>query len=50
MPQVPELLLGEFPRMLDERYRLTLPGELTTAFLGSSQNADCILAKERPAA
>ena len=48
MPQVPELLLGEFPRTLDERYRLTLPGELATTFLGSSQNTDCIVAKERP--
>jgi MraZ protein len=47
MPRPPDLLLGEFPRTLDERYRLTLPGELTVNFSGSSQNANCILAKER---
>lgn len=48
MPKAPEFLLGEYPRTLDERYRLTLPGELAEPFaamLGSS--ADCILAKER---
>jgi hypothetical protein len=28
MPQAAEFLLGEFPRMLDERHRLTLPSEL----------------------
>lgn len=39
----PELLLGEFPRTLDERFRLTLPPELGERLTG----IDCILAKER---
>ena len=44
MPKAQELLLGEFPRTLDERYRLTLPGELAEPF---GATTDCILAKER---
>lgn len=41
------LILGEFPRKLDERYRLSLPTEILAAF-GSDDTADGILAKERP--
>ena len=40
------LILGEFPRTLDERYRLSIPAELSDPLLG--QSADGILAKERP--
>jgi MraZ protein len=39
-------ILGEFKRTLDERYRLSLPTELTDPLAGKT--ADCILAKERP--
>ncbi len=49
MPQASEFLLGEYPRTLDERHRLTLPGELAEPFaVCLNQNAQCILAKERP--
>jgi MraZ protein len=41
-----EFILGEFPRALDERYRLSIPQELFGPLL--SGKADCILAKERP--
>jgi MraZ protein len=41
-----ELILGEFPRQLDDRYRLSLPTELLEPLLGNA--TDCILAKERP--
>lgn len=47
----PQLILGEHRRTLDERFRLSIPGELL-----SSMSADpdlpppCILAKERPGA
>jgi MraZ protein len=40
------LILGEFRRTLDERYRLSIPQEFI-ASLGGEQ-ATCILAKERP--
>jgi MraZ protein len=40
------LLLGEFRRTLDERYRISLPAPLVTC-LGHDE---CILAKERPGA
>src|SRR5438876_6419 len=45
MPAPQEFLLGEFQRTLDERHRLSIPGELL-AGLGP-EGADCILAKER---
>jgi MraZ protein len=45
MAQAREFILGEFPRTLDERYRLSLPTELLEPLAASS---DCILAKERP--
>jgi MraZ protein len=41
-----EFLLGEFRRSLDDRFRLSIPGELGDALLAISP--DCILAKERP--
>lgn len=41
-----ELILGEFPRTLDERHRLSIPPELVEPLLGSA--SDCILAKEQP--
>jgi MraZ protein len=48
MPAPAELILGEFTRTLDERYRLSLPSELLDPLmLGTS---DAILAKERPGA
>ena len=48
MSNTSEFLLGEFPRTLDERHRLTLPGELAEPFAaGLGQNAQCILVKER---
>src|SRR6186713_1396921 len=48
MPQAPEFLLGEFPRTLDERHRVTLPTELAEPFANSlGQNGQCIVAKER---
>jgi MraZ protein len=40
------LILGEFQRTLDERYRLSIPSEL--AELLTAAAADCILAQERP--
>jgi MraZ protein len=46
MPNAQEFLLGEFQRRLDERYRLSIPGEVGDAL--SAESPDCILAKERP--
>lgn len=46
MAASPELILGEFPRTLDERYRLSLPPELLDPLAGGQ--TQCILAKERP--
>jgi MraZ protein len=40
-----DFLLGEFPRSLDDRYRLSLPPELAEPLLAAG--ADCVLAKER---
>jgi MraZ protein len=45
MPAAPELLIGEFPRALDERYRLSLPQELLDPLLASGPRL--VLAKER---
>jgi MraZ protein len=56
MPEPARLLLGEFRRSLDERYRLSVPGELMDQ-LGIAQSgiepsegqeAEFMLAKERP--
>jgi MraZ protein len=46
MPEFQPFILGEFRRNLDERFRLSIPGELTEGMFGQSPN--CILAKERP--
>lgn len=46
MPPFAELVLGEFSRTLDERYRVSLPNELLTPLLGES--SEIVLAKERP--
>ena len=46
MVKPPEFILGEFPRTLDERYRLSLPPEFAEVLLETG--ARCILAKERP--
>jgi len=46
MAKSAEFLLGEFPRTLDERFRLSLPGELL-GLLPEGDNAG-IIAKERP--
>lgn len=40
-----ELILGEFPRTIDERYRLSIPPELAGPLLAGG--SDCILAKQR---
>jgi MraZ protein len=45
MPAPLDLLLGEFPRSLDERYRLSIPPELAAGLLQGT--SECILAKER---
>jgi MraZ protein len=45
MPAPQEFILGEFQRTLDERYRLSIPGELVQLVAGT--RAECILAKER---
>ena len=41
-------ILGEYRRVLDERYRLSIPAELVGPLTASG--ADCILAKERSGA
>lgn len=41
-----EFILGEFPRTLDERHRLSIPAELAEPLLHGGN--DCILAKEQP--
>jgi len=46
MPPAAELILGEFSRTLDERFRLSLPPELLEPLLGDATTAT--LAKERP--
>jgi len=40
------LILGEFPRLLDERYRVSIPQEVAQPLLAEGEA--CILAKERP--
>jgi MraZ protein len=46
MSEAQEFILGEFPRTLDERHRLSIPLELTDLLV--ADNGACILAKERP--
>ena len=42
------LIRGEFCRLLDERFRVSIPGEL--AELLAAEGDECILAKEQPGA
>jgi MraZ protein len=42
-------VLGEFTRSLDERYRISIPVELSDS-LQTAADSKCILAKERPGA
>ncbi len=46
MADTQEFLLGEFPRALDDRYRLSIPAELAEPL--TSDGLECSLAKERP--
>jgi MraZ protein len=46
MPGVEEFLIGEHPRTLDERWRVSIPSEF--ADLLTAKSSDCILAKELP--
>ena len=46
MAQPDDLILGEEPRTLDERYRLSIPPEMTDTL--AADDGQCILAKERP--
>jgi MraZ protein len=46
MTEPNDLFLGEWPRAIDDRYRLSLPPEWVEALAG--QSAACMLAKERP--
>jgi MraZ protein len=41
-----DLILGEFPRSLDERHRVSIPAELAEPL--THGGLECILAKERP--
>lgn len=47
MADYPELLLGEFVRAIDDRYRLSLPLEFADR-LAEEEQGNCLLAKERP--
>ncbi|MGI9455365.1 MAG: division/cell wall cluster transcriptional repressor MraZ [Aeoliella sp.] len=43
------LLLGEFARTLDDRFRLSLPAELAEQLTGpGTSEKECLIAKERP--
>ncbi len=46
MSEAKTLILGEFSRKLDERFRLTLPGEFEEVF--RPESGKCVIAKERP--
>lgn len=41
-----EFILGEYPRTLDDRYRLSLPPEVAQPLVAGGE--ECILAKQRP--
>lgn len=45
-PPAAELILGEFPRTLDERFRVAVPVELVAAL--QAADGACVLAKQRP--
>ena len=42
----PSLILGEFRRAIDERFRFTIPTELLEPLVGEA--TECVLVKERP--
>ena len=46
MAEANDLILGEFPRQLDERYRVSIPQEWVQPL--TEANGICTLAKERP--
>ena len=46
MAKANDLILGEFPRQLDERYRVSIPQEWVPPLIEA--NGMCTLAKERP--
>lgn len=46
MDKSQDFILGEFTRAIDDRYRVSIPGELVEALLDSQ--ADCTLVKEQP--
>ena len=46
MPDATGLILGEYQRTLDERFRLSIPTPLVEAL--DLPGSECILAKERP--
>jgi MraZ protein len=46
MKPIVEFILGEFPRTVDERFRIALPAELVGPL--TTVEPVCILAKERP--
>lgn len=46
MSQTAGMLIGEFRRTIDQRYRLSIPAELAEPLLEGSEEA--VLAKERP--
>lgn len=49
MPTVEGLLLGEVTRILDDRFRLSLPSDLASGLTEEETGtASCLLAKERP--
>lgn len=48
MPNDAPMIIGEFQRTLDERYRLSIPAELLAAWSGTGdENVDFVLVKER---
>ncbi len=47
MPAQTEFILGEHPRTLDERYRLSVPQELIDQLM-DEEGTSCVMAKERP--
>ncbi|MCP4190924.1 MAG: division/cell wall cluster transcriptional repressor MraZ [Planctomycetaceae bacterium] len=45
------MILGEFRRTIDERFRLSIPGELLESWEGerkSAEKQDCVLVKQQP--
>jgi len=51
MPTPQEFILGEFPRTVDDRHRISIPQELVSLLLPEAllrEDSGCILAKERP--